>query len=81
MPQRENPTRNKKKKKVPGKMRQKSGSWQAEVPSAMGQPLTQDFPQSISSPGLPDSLQQCQGLWECGSEQGCPRHGSHAQQS
>ena len=47
MPQRENPTRNKKKKKVPGKMRQKSGSWQAEVPSAMGQPLTQDFPQSI----------------------------------
>ena len=62
MSQRENPNRNKKKKKVPGKIRQKSGSWQTEVPSGMGQQLTQDFPQSIKQ----------QVYWiPCNSAKGC----------
>ena len=61
MSQRENLNRNK-KKKVPGKIRQKSGSWQTEVPSGMGQQLTQDFPQSIKQ----------QVYWiPCNSAKGC----------
>lgn len=50
-----------KKKKVRVGIRQKSGSWQTEVPSGMGQQLTQD-PQSIKQ----------QGYWiPCNSAKGC----------
>lgn len=63
--QRENPTRYIKKKKVPGKIRQKSGSWQTEVPSGMGQQLTQDFPQSSKQhkfTGFPPTVPRAVGI-------------------
>lgn len=63
MSQRENPTRNIKKKKVPGKIRQKSGSWQTEVPSGMGQQLTQDFPQKQHKfTGFPPTVPRAVGI-------------------